>query len=296
MSKHIVEKSISLSKYPNIKIGFTTANFGKVLPPTAPNVKIMINFASNQSMTFIELRDPEANLTLNECEELAAYAREKCVEVIYAVNVGALDSRYFEILARGIANNLVFDGPKMIRTGGATGPEFANDEKKLYWTAEDFAQLVQNINQGANTAKMFGLKLSVENAREGLRGDGVNTFGTAELFEAQGVNANVGWQLDTANFFCVSRVANDPNEVKQFFQQNVEKIDYTHLKSSKDGQSQPVLGGSDLSLDTYLDSLSKNSKVYVAIELPSAETLEAAYSNHCHSIAYLSNSGMELLK
>ena len=70
----------------------------------------------------------------------------------------------------------------MIRTG-ANGPELANDDKKLYWTAEDFAKLVQNINQAGNTAKMFGLKLSVENAREGLHGDGVKTFGTVELLE-----------------------------------------------------------------------------------------------------------------
>lgn len=289
MNKQIVDKSIRLAKYPNIKIGFTTANFAKFLLPTAPNVKMMIDFASDYGFVFIELRDPEANLTLNECMELAVYARQKGVEVIYAVNVGAMDPRYFEVLARGIGNAALFDGPKMIRTG-ANGPEFANDEKKLYWTAEDFGKLVQNINQAGNTAKMFGLKLSVENAREGVRGDGVKTFGTSELFGPLGINTNVGWQLDTANFFSVSRVANDPNEVKKLFEENVERIDYTHLKSSKDGQSQPILGSNTLSLGVYLELLSQKSKIYVAIELPSAETLEEAYSNHRKSTAYLCTS------
>jgi len=85
----------------------------------------------------------------------------------------------------------------------------------------------------------------------------------------------------------VSRVANDPNQVKKFFQQNVDKINYTHLKSSKDSQSQSILGDNDLSLDTYLDSLSNKNKVYVAIELLSAETLETVYDNHSKSITYL---------
>jgi len=249
----------------------------------------MIDFASDQGLIFIEIRDPEAELTLNECKELAGYARLKSVEIIYALNVGAMESRYFEVLARGIANTLVFDGPKMIRSG-CNGTDFANDDKKVYWTADEFAKLAQKLNQAGNTATMFGLILSVENAREGLRGDGVKTFGTTELFGAQGINANVSWQLDTANFFSVSRATNGPNEVKKFFQQNVERISYTHLKSSKEGQNQPIICGNDLSLDVYLDSLSKKSKVYVVIELPAAETLEAVYDNHSKSIAYLSSS------
>jgi sugar phosphate isomerase/epimerase len=287
--KQAVEKAITLHKYPAMKMGFTTANFVKVLPLTAPNVKKMIDFASHQGWSFIELRDPEANLTLEECKELAVYAQQNCVEVVYALNVGPMDSRYFEVLARGIANTLVFEGPKMIRSG-VNGTEFVNDQKKLYWSAEEFAKLVQNINQAANTATMFGLQLSVENAREGFKGDGVKTFGTAELFGVQGVNTNVGWQLDTANFFSVSRTANDPNEVKEFFEQHIEKIDYIHLKSSKDSQTQPILCDSDLSLDLHLDALSKAGKVYVIIELPAAETLEAVHENHRKSLAYLNRS------
>ncbi|WP_378952952.1 hypothetical protein [Pelosinus sp. sgz500959] len=249
----------------------------------------MIDFARYQGFAFIEIRDPEANLTLEECKELAVYARQKHVEVVYALNVGAISPRYLEVLVRGIANTLVFDGPKMIRSG-CNGTEFVNNEKKLYWTTEEFAMLVQNINQGANSAKKAGLRLSVENAREGLRGDGVETFGTTELFGVQGVNGNVDWQLDTANFFSVSRSKNDPNDVKEFFKENIERISYTHLKSSINGENQPIICGNDLSLEIYLDLLSKKSKVYIVIELPAAETLEAVYSNHRKSIIYLSRS------
>lgn len=286
ISKRIAEKAIILNKYPNLKIGFTTANFAKVLPPTMPNVKMIIDFASDQGFSFIELRDPMAKLTLNECKELASWARQECVEVIYAVNVGARDPKYFEVFSRGIANTLVFDGPKMMRTG-ANGPELTNDDKKLYWNAEDFSELIKNINQAANTARMFGVSLSVENAREGLEGDGIQTFGTKNLFGAEGLNENVGWQLDTANFFSVSRAANNPHKVKELFEQYSGRIDYTHLKSAKNGQALGILGENDLPLGIYLDLLSKKNKVYVAMELPPAETIETVYANHNKSIAYL---------
>lgn len=289
MSEQGMEKNIRLNKYPNLKLGFTTANFAKFLPPIAINIKLMIDFANKEGFSFIELRDPAADLNLSECADLAIYARQKKVEVIYAVNVGAMDPTYFDVLSRAIGNSLAFDGPKMIRTG-ANGPEFVNEAKKLYWTEDDFRKLVQNLNDAGDIAEKFGLKLSVENAREGLQGDGVQTFGTAELFGRQGVDANVGWQLDTANFFTVSRVNNDPNAVKEFFEQHVDKIDYTHLKSSQNGQPQPVIGQSDLPLNRYLDLLNKNNKVYVALELPALDTLEIIYSNHCKSIAYLNHS------
>lgn len=249
----------------------------------------MIDFANHQGFVFMEIRDPEANLTLGECKELADYARLKSVEIVYALNSGVMAPRYFEVIARGIANTLVFDGPKIIRSGN-NGPEFVNDEKKLYWTAEEFAVLVKNINQAGNMSKNLGVTLAVENAQEGLRGDGVKTFGTAELFGVQGVNANVDLQLDTGNFFCVSRVENHPNDVKEFFEQNVKRIAYTHFKSSIGGQTQAIISGNDLSLGTFLESLSEKSKVYVMIELLAAETLEEVYENHSKSITYLTSN------
>ncbi|SFL86083.1 sugar phosphate isomerase/epimerase family protein [Pelosinus propionicus] len=286
ISKHIANKTIILNKYPNLKIGFTTANFAKALPPTRSNVKEIIDYASEQGFTFIELRDPNAALALDECKELADWARQKCIEVIYAVNVGGMDPKYFETFARAVANTLAFEGPKMIRTG-ANGPEMTNDEKKQYWTAEDFSKLKKNINKAANMARMFGISLSVENAREGLQGDGIQTFGTGDLFGKNGVNENVAWQLDTANFFSVSRDVSDSDAVKTFFEQHIERVDYTHLKSAKDGKSHSILGENTLPLELYLDVLSKKNKVYVAIELSPAEELETIYENHKKSIAYL---------
>lgn len=289
VSVFAAEKTISLSKYPNLKLGFTTQNFSKWLPLSVANLKTNIDFASKEGFSFIEVRDPNASLSLSEAKEVAAYAKQKKIEVIYAMGVGALDDNYFEAFSRGLANAMVFDGPKIVRTG-ANGNEMNINPKKQYWTAEEFAKIVQNLNLAANTAKTFGMTLDVENANEGLKGDGVSTFGIADLFGPKGVNANVGFQLDMANFFCVSRVENAPSDAQAFVEANVKKLGYSHLKTSINHQPQKFLNGNELSFDFYFNLLSKNDKVYMAIEHANADTLEEAYANHEKSIKYLLNN------
>ena len=286
ISASAADKPIVLSKYPNLKIGFTSQNFSKWLPPTAANLKTIIDYASQKGFAFIEIRDPNASLSLSDAKDVGAYAWQKNIEIIYAMGVGGLDASYFEVFSRGLANAMVFDGPKFVRTG-ANGNEMAQDPKKQFWTAAEFPKLVQNLNKAANTAKIFGYTLYVENANEGLAGDGVATFGTADLFGPKGVNANVGYQLDVANFFCTSRVVSSPDAVQKFFEANVKKMGYSHVKTSKNRTPQPFLDGNELALDVFFASLSKNGKVYVAIEHAIADTLENTYINHQKSIDYL---------
>lgn len=285
-SAFAADKNITLSKYPTLKLGFTSQNFSKWLPPNVTNLKTIIDFASQKGFSFIELRDPNAGLSLSDAQEIAAYAKKKKIEVIYAMGAGALDDNYFEVFSRGLANAIAMDGPKIVRTG-ANGNEMNNDAKKQYWTKAEFTRLVQNLNTAANTAKSFGMTLYVENANEGLKGNGSSTFGIADLFGPEGVNSNVGFQLDMANFFCVSRVENTPAEVQAFFEANAKKIGYSHLKTSIGHKPQPFLNGNELPFDVYFKSLAKFGKVYVTIEHFNADTLEESYANHQKSIDYL---------
>jgi sugar phosphate isomerase/epimerase len=280
------EKKIVLKKYPDLKIGFTTANFAKAYPTTAANLRKLLDFASEHGFSFIEIRDANATLTSAECKALADYARQKHVEVIYSMNVGVLDGNYWEAYSRGIANAGLFEGPKVIRTA-ANGGEMLADEKKKYWTADEFAKIVENANRAANTARMFGLQLLVENAREGLHGDGTTTFGSTELFGSKGVNSNVGLQLDVGNFFCTSRVPSTPAAAEAFLIANVAKVGYTHLKTSKLNKAQPVLDGNQLPFETIFELLQKNGKNYVAIELDPAPAADQAFENHLKSAKYL---------
>ncbi len=282
------EGKIVLEKYPDLKIGFTTTNFLNVLPVSLENKKKLIDYAAEQGFSWIELRDPNADLTLAECKELAAYAKGKKIEVGYAIHKGLLDPVFGETFSRGLANAAVFEGPKTIRCLGC-GPEFFRDSKKKTWTLEELYRAVRTANMAANRAKEFGLQLVVENALEALKGDGMCSFGTTEFFA--NVNSNVGWQLDTANFFAVAREYTDPVDAKKFLGENIGKMFYIHLKTStSEHKVPPYLGDSELDFNAVFELMQKNRVPWVAIELARSKTLEEAKKNHEKSVKYLKDN------
>lgn len=282
---YAADKPFVISKYPTLKFGFTSQNLAKWLPNSVDNLKMVIDFAKNAGFSFIELRDANAGLSYDDCKKVAAYAKKKKIEVIYAMGFGPLDSNYFELFSKGFANTMLFDGPKFARTASA-GKEFSDTTKK-YWTAAEFATLVQNLNQAGNTAKTFGYTLGVENAFEGVKGDGSTTFGDTEIFGANGVNSNVGFQVDTGNFFCVSRADNSASDVKAFMEANGKRLVYAHLKSSVDKKTMKIFSGNDVPFDFFFNLFAKYGNVYVALELAGGDSLEETQNNHKKSIEYL---------
>jgi sugar phosphate isomerase/epimerase len=278
-------EKVVVKKYPDLKIGFTTQNYLTALPVTLENSKKIIDWAADQGFALIELRDPSAKLTLDECTQLSAYARSKKVEVAYALQIGILDAPYWETFSRGVANAAVFEGPKTIRTliGGG---EFAADPKKKGWNLKELYTLVKRANRAGNTAMARGVHYVVENGTEALRGNGATEFGTTEFFA--NVNSNVGYQMDIANFFAVSRVVANPQDAQEFLEKNVGKLRYMHLKSSsRENKTTTVLEENPLPIDTTFAILSKNRVRYVAIELPQQPNFDACNANMMKSIEFL---------
>ena len=284
-SSAMAADKIVLKKYPELKMGFLNVNFIKQWPLGAESAKKVIDYASEQGFSWIELRDPFATLTLAQCKELAAYAKQRGIEVAYAMNIGLLDANFWEVFSRGLANAAVFDGPRTIRTAGP-GLEFATNDKKTHWTFGELQKAVETANQAANMAKTFGLQYVVENGLEAIKGDGVSTFGTVELFG--NANGNLGFQLDTGNFFCVSRMWTKPEEAQAFLEKYAGRMGYMHLKtSSKEHKVQQVIGDNELDFDTIFAIAAKAKSQYVGFELDQPSTLEQAYENHKKSVEYL---------
>jgi sugar phosphate isomerase/epimerase len=278
-------EKVVLPRYPDLKIGITTANLLKFMPVNLANAKKYVDFAVEHGFAWIELRDPMASLTLAECKEIAVYAKQRDIDVSYAVNAGILDPNYMEVFSRAVANASVFDGPRTIRTA-LPGLEFANNEKKTAWTFAEFTKVVETANQAANMAKMFGLQYVVENALEVLKGDGVTSFGTTEFFA--NVNANVGYQLDTANFFAVARIPAKADPAADFLRKIAPRMGYMHLKTAtKDLKQSPVLDENILIFEIVFWEAVKNKKPYVAIELFPPDTMDQVLANHKKSIEYL---------
>lgn len=281
-------EKVVLPRYPDLKIGITTANLLKFMPVNLANAKKYVDFAVDHGFSYIELRDPVASLALAECKEIAVYAKQRDIDVSYAVNAAILDPNYMEVFSRAVANAAVFDGPRTIRTG-LPGLEFATNEKKTAWTFAEFTKLVETANQAANLAKMFGLTYVVENASEVLKGDGVSTFGTTEFFA--NANSNVGFQLDTGNFFAVARVPAKADAAADFLRKIAPRMGYMHLKTAtKDLKQSPVLDENLLIFEIVFWEAVKNNKPYVAIELFPPDTMDQVVANHKKSIEYLRQS------
>jgi sugar phosphate isomerase/epimerase len=214
-----------------------------------------------------------------------AYAKSKNIEIGYALQVGLLDPKFWEIFTRGVPNAVVFEGPRTIRTLAA-GPEFATDPKKTVWNLTELYKAVQVANRAANMARAAGLKYVVENAFEALKGDGVTGFGLSEFFA--NVNSNMFLQCDTANFFAVSRVVTKPEEAKAFMEKYASRIPYIHAKaSSPEHKVLPILAQNELDFDTVFSIMTKNKIRYAAIELTQPDTFEACAGNLKKSFEYL---------
>ncbi len=280
---------IVLKKYPDLKMGFLNVNFTKPWPLGVENVKKSIDFASAQGFRWIEVRDPFATLTLAECKDLAAYAEQKGVEVAYGMNVALLDSNFWEVFSRGLANAVLFKGPRTVRTA-APGLEFVANVKKTHWTFGEIQKVVETANQAANLARMMGLEYVVENGAAALKGDGATAFGMVELFGM--ANSNLGFQLDTGNFFIGSRVYPTPQEAQAFTEKYGSRMGYVHLKSAtKDSKGQPVaravLADNVLDFDAIFAIAAKNKRPYIGFELDQPDTQDQAYENHKKSVEYL---------
>ena len=274
-----------LKKYPEIKHGFTTTNFLKPLPVSLENKKKLLDLAGELGCSWVEIRDPSASLTVDECRQLMANAKSKNIELGYALQVGLLDPMFGEIFSRGLANAVVFEGPRTIRTLAA-GPEFANDPKKTVWKLAELYKAVQVAKRAANMARAAGLKYVVENAFEALKGDGVTGFGLSEFFA--NVNSNLFLQCDTANFFSVSRVYTKPEEAKAFMEKYAARMPYVHIKtSSSEHKTLPVLAQNELDFDTVFSILTKNKVRYAAIELTQPDKFEDCANNLKKSFEYL---------
>ncbi len=279
------QQKIVLKKYPEIKFGFTTTNFLKPFPVSLDNKKKLLDLAAQLGCSWVEIRDPSASLTVDECKQLMAYAKSKNIEIGYALQVGLLDPKFWEIFTRGLPNAVVFEGPKTIRTLAA-GPEFANDPKKTVWNLTELYRAVQLANRAANIARAAGLKYVVENAFEALKGDGMTGFGLSEFFA--NVNSNLFLQCDTANFFATSRVVTKPEEAKAFMEKYASRMPYIHVKaSSSEHKVLPVLAQNELDFDTVFSILIKNKVRYAAVELTQPDTFEACADNLEKSIEYL---------
>jgi sugar phosphate isomerase/epimerase len=272
-------------QYPGVKLGFSTQNFLNCMPVGVDNLKELMDFAAEEGYAFIELRDPAADLSQEDCRVLAAYAREKQVEVIYEIHKDLFNPEFGEVFDRALRNTAAFGEPGILRTI-MSWSEFMADEHKTGWTDEELDHLASLADKCAAVAKEADVQFVLENIIEPWFGND-GGHGLADLFrETRGV----GLQFDSANPFLPScRGVADPDDVAEYLDQIGDRWFTTHLKCGKDGSFQPVLSDNPLPFEKLFTLMSGNQMKYAALELLSVDDQQACFDNHRKSIEYLAS-------
>lgn len=275
-------------QYPGVKLGFSTQNFLNCLPLGVDNLKELLEFAADEGYAFIELRDPSADLSLEDCKVLAAYAREKDVEVLYEIHKDLFSPEFKEVFDRAVRNTAAFGKPGILRSI-MSWSEFTADQDKTGWTAEELNHLASVADECAAVAKEMNVQFVLENIIEPWFSN-EGGHGLADLFEE---TSGVGLQFDSANPFLPScRGIADPDDVAEHLGQITDRWFTTHLKCGKDGAFQPMLEENPLPYQKIFGLMSENQVKYAALELLSVDDKQACFDNHRKSIEYLASQGI----
>lgn len=275
-------------KYPGVKLGFSTQNFLTSMPVGVDNLKEIIDYASTEGYTFIELRDPSAELTPVDCKVLASHAKEKNMEVIYEIHKDLFNPDFITVFNRAVTNTIIFGKPGILRSI-LSWSEFVEDEGKTGWTQEELDFMTNLADSCAGIAKAQNVQLILENIIEPWFGN-EGGFGLSDFF---GATSEVGLQFDTANPFLPScRGMADPEKVAKHLGQISGRWFTTHLKSGKDGAFQPVLTENPMSYTRIFGLMSEHGITYAALELTGVQDKQQCFDNHAASIEYLRAIGI----
>jgi len=289
MRKSPNEYQLVFPDYPEMKIGFSTQNFMKCIPFTAESMNELLQYASEEGYQFIELRDNEAQLSVEACKALAEVAGQLKIEVIYEINLNLLHPQFWPVFERGLRNTLEFSNPGILRVTIALS-EFSDDPSKTGWSPEELKEAAILAEKCAKVAREQGVTFVVENIIEPFFGSAPGYYGLSDLFDHTEL---VGLQYDLCNpFASVSRRQAEPDQVASFLASLGDRWVTTHIKTSIDGVAQPVLGDCPLTIPEVTRLMGKVGVKYFALELVAVEDREECFKNHSRSISYLKDLGI----
>ncbi len=282
------QTKLAFTHYPDFKLGFTSQNFIECLPVTIENEMMLLDYAADKGFSFFELRDPDAVLRFDECNQIASYGIKKGIEIAYANQRGLLDPDFMDVFIRGLKNATAFTGPRTFRTT-LSGLDFVQNKSKIGLSMDELRKAVKIANHAEQLAEEQGLQLVIENGAEMFTESNDTIFGFETFFKQ--VSSKVAWQLDTANPFTNKDNYTNPDSLKQYLENHAGKIKYIHLKAAMNFQAQKSLCPNDLDFGEIFRILAANKVGNISIELLVDNDLNTVYSNMDKSVTFLRESG-----
>ena len=283
------KKMLVFQNYPNLKLGLSTQDFQLAMPLNEDNVSQIIQFASDEGFQFIEIRDVLAKLTSDECKAIARVAEKNKIDVIYVFNKNPLDTGYFKVFERALANTLLFPGPGILRTLAAKS-EFDADPLKKGWNKVEIKRLMGILDSSIAICKSKNIKFVVENFNEAFFSSDSTYMGMADLLANE---KGLLFQLDIGNLFRkTSRATPDPEMVIKYLPSLGNRWVITHLKTIQGGEPQPVLTDNPIPVEKIIPVIGQQNVQFVMLELAAVNDKNQCFENHKISIQFLREKGI----
>ncbi len=274
-----------------VKLGFSTVSFLGAVPVRLEEKLRLLEFAAQNGLEWVEIRDSDVTLDAADCRALVREAGKAGLQLGYAVQKGLLDDDLTDVLSQALENAhiLAEGGPGFFRLLGSN-KEFSRDAGKTAWTEDEVDQAVVRAGAIAADATRRGVTLAVENAVEPLLPQGPGQLGYRDFLQRTG--DEVRWQYDTANPFSASRVAATPADVRSMLEQFASRLGYAHIKSSVDNKPTRILTDNPTPFPVVFEVLGAAGAPYACIELDQDASYEACIENHKKSLDYLRSIGL----
>ncbi len=254
-----------------MKLGFTTAVFEKELDDKDVTLKDIIEFAKENGIEAIELRegcvedyDGQALRRLSEGNENIRFT--------YATKNDCLDERDEQKVRGAIELAASLSGKPILRLVADGG--IIKSEKRRY-TSEEKARIVDKLKIYADTATRHQVMLGLENAREPME--------DIKYLIDRVSSPLLGVTFDPGNLTSIAIERENP--LKALESLELSQIKLVHLKQTINGEPQTHISQGDINIKELLDRL--NSMGYRGIVCLEPKSAKGCRDSLKSSIEYM---------
>jgi len=257
-----------------MKLGFTTAVFEKELQDKEITLQDIVEFAQQNRIEAIELR--EGCVEDYDGEALRQLARRyRKIHFTYAIKNNCLDERDEEKVRSAIELSASLSEEPVLRL--VADGEIIKSEKRRY-TSQEKGKIADKLKTYADIANRHGVMLGLENAREPIED-------IKHIIDQVG-SRSVGVTFDPGNLTSIAIAREDP--LKALESLKVSEIKLVHLKQTVNGEPQTHISDGDINIKELLDRL--NSMGYRGIVCLEPKSAKGCRDSLKLSIEYMNKS------
>lgn len=279
-----------------MRLGLTTNIFSEAIAAGEVNLGGIAELAEEDGFCAIEVRDDNADISIDRLEGFIRDAAGKGIELSYAVKNDMFHGDDLALIKRAVERAAACGEGTVLRFL-ASQSALAEKDKKGY-TADETSRIAETARSYAALASQAEVSMALEHASEPLYGDGESFFGLHDIFveieHAGGVPGNLGITFDPANavFLDLCKSPTTPARVLEFLTTHSHYVALVHFKTTRAGELSPIICDADINNDALFENLAKVYNGVVCMEIPAAAGLLECRRNVEASLDYLRSSGL----